>query len=90
MTAPAAPLTAPMGLQSLLVDESRPNVLLPQRLVLNSSPVSDAPLEAALLVSDSDSDSGPPFLQVSLHHHMIGRSDAFAAIGHQAEDARST
>lgn len=65
MSAAALPLNAPMGLQSVLVDEARPHVLLPQRMV-HSSPLSDAPLEAGLLGSDSsDSDSGPPFLQAS-------------------------
>lgn len=65
MSGASTHLVEPMGLQSLLVNDSRPNVLLPQRLA-HSSPVSDAPLEAGLLGTDSsDSDSGPPFLQAS-------------------------
>ena len=66
---PAAPLQRTMGLQSLLLaDDPQPHVLFPPRLV-NSSPVADGSLEAGLLVSDSDSDSGPPFLQVWHAHH---------------------
>ena len=69
MSGVSAQSIEPMGLQSLLVNDLRPNVLLPQRLA-HSSPVSDAPLEAGLLGTDSsDSDSGPPFLQASHPSH---------------------
>ena len=66
-----------MGQQSLLVNDLRPNVLLPQRLA-NSSPVSDGPLEAGLLDTDSsDSDSGPPFLQVSCTPSVSKNADFY-------------
>ena len=71
MSGVSAQSIEPMGLQSLLVKDLRPNVLLPQRLA-HSSPVSDAPLEAGLLGTDSsDSDSGPPFLQASCTPHRV-------------------
>ncbi len=62
-----------MGLQSLLLaDEPRPHMLFPQRLA-QSSLIGDVSLEAGLLLSDSDSDSGPPFLQVRTSHTLLQR-----------------
>ena len=86
MSGASAGLIEPMGLQSLLVNDLRPNVLLPQRLA-HSSPISDAPLEAGLLGSDSsDSDSGPPFLQASCTYESAQHGPLQFALCSRASD----